>query len=224
MYTAIIGADPPALLTLSRFSRDAPGRVQQFRPPTSTNRRLSMRPSAPTTPHHRDLTAGYPIIALLQCQRKVRAHAYPLCTIGHCEPPPGHGEPPLGHCEPPLGHCERSVAISSPQESSLNSTRSPRRCAPRDDKAGTREKVRVAPGNRVWKLTAGYSGGKPESGGRKTQVSATTPAVSAAGIPRSRERRQRAVRVPGQSQLKCDCPVGPPQSMESGRWKVETPL
>ena len=224
-----------------------------------------MRPSAPTTPHHRDLTAGYPIIALLQCQRKVRAHAYPLCTIGHCEPPPGHCEPPLGHCEPPLGHCEpplghceppprslratprplraighcepplghgepplghceRSVAISSPQESSLNSTRSPRRCAPRDDKAGTREKVRVATGNRVWKLTAGYSGGKPESGGRKTQVSATTPAVSAAGIPRSRERRQRAVRVPGQSQLKCDCPVGPPQSMESGRWKVETPL
>ena len=36
-------------------------------------------------------------------------------------------------------HCERSVAISSPEGSSLNSARSPRRFAPRDDKLGTRE-------------------------------------------------------------------------------------
>ena len=45
--------------------------------------------------------------------------------------------------QPPLCHCERSVAISSPEESSLNSTRSPRRSAPRDDKMGTRESRRA---------------------------------------------------------------------------------
>ena len=46
------------------------------------------------------------------------AHAYPLCTIRHRE---------------------RSVAISPLEGSSLNPTRSPRRCAPRDDEVGTRE-------------------------------------------------------------------------------------
>ena len=52
--------------------------------------------------------------------------------------------PQLGHCNSripsfPTCHCERSVAISLLEQSSLNSARLPRRCAPRNDKVGTHE-------------------------------------------------------------------------------------
>ena len=69
LYTAGIGADPLALRTGSSFRRVAPGRVQRFRLPTSTDRRLSRRPSTPITPHHRDLTAIHLITSDCECQR-----------------------------------------------------------------------------------------------------------------------------------------------------------
>ena len=82
LYTAVIGADPLSLLTPSRFRPVAQGRVRSFRPPTSTNRRLSMRPSAPTTPHHRDKTAGYANTRPERCQRKLQLTRTQLSEIG----------------------------------------------------------------------------------------------------------------------------------------------